>query len=85
MAHPCIACGSECYCSGDIDDCIVSLTPKKCEGCGCEEDREAAREEDYEDEDEIIDCPNCGREYDDADADFLICHHCGHNATTLNF
>ena len=32
------------------------------------------------DEDEILDCPNCGREYDDADADFLICHHCGYDA-----
>ena len=37
MAHPCIICGSECYCNGDWDDCIVSKTPKRCEGCGCEE------------------------------------------------
>lgn len=33
-----------------------------------------------EDENEILDCPRCNRAYDDADADFLICHHCGHNA-----
>lgn len=37
MAHPCIICGSDCYCHGDIDDIIVSKTPKGCEGCGCEE------------------------------------------------
>ena len=37
MAHECFSCGSECYCSGDIDDCIVSLTPSKCKGCGCED------------------------------------------------
>lgn len=37
MAHPCCICGSECYCSGDLDDVIVSKTPKSCEGCGCEE------------------------------------------------
>jgi hypothetical protein len=38
MAHPCIYCGSECYCNGDIDDIIVSKTPKQCEGCGCQDD-----------------------------------------------
>ena len=32
------------------------------------------------DENEILDCPNCGRSYDDADADFYICHHCGFHA-----
>lgn len=31
------------------------------------------------------DCPNCGREYDDADADFLICHHCHWNENTKRF
>lgn len=36
-------------------------------------------DEDIEDEAEITDCPNCGRGYDDADADFLICHHCGYD------
>ena len=38
-----------------------------------------------EDENEILDCPACGRTYDDADADFLICHHCGYNAETKKF
>lgn len=33
----------------------------------------------YDEEDEILDCPKCGKEYDDADADFLICSHCGWN------
>lgn len=37
MAHPCILCGSECYCNGSWDDVIVDKTPKNCEGCGCEE------------------------------------------------
>lgn len=30
-------------------------------------------------------CPNCGRSYDDADADFYICHHCGHSAKEANY
>ena len=46
MAHPCWACGSECYCNGDIDDVIVSKTPKSCDGCGCQDDEEI--EDDYE-------------------------------------
>lgn len=33
-----------------------------------------------DDDNEVTDCPNCGRTYDDADSDFLICHHCGFNA-----
>jgi len=37
MAHPCCECGSECYCSGDIDDTLITRTPKHCTGCGCEE------------------------------------------------
>lgn len=38
-----------------------------------------------EDENELLDCPNCGRTYDDADADFLICHHCGYDAEDGTF
>jgi hypothetical protein len=52
MAHPCIFCGSECYCHGDWDDVIVSKTPKGCESCGCEYDDEDDRLDDddhYED------------------------------------
>ncbi len=38
-------------------------------------------EDDFDfDENEITDCPNCGVEYDDADADFLICSKCGYDA-----
>ncbi len=37
MAHECFSCGGECYCSGDIDDSIISLTPLKCKSCGCED------------------------------------------------
>lgn len=33
MAHECIDCGSECHCSGDIDDVNTSLTPFNCKGC----------------------------------------------------
>jgi hypothetical protein len=47
MAHPCIICGSECYCHGDLDDVIVSNTPKGCTSCGCEEESE-----DYWDDDD---------------------------------
>jgi|SRR6185503_2474184 len=25
-------------------------------------------------------CPRCGREYDEIDREFQICHHCKHNA-----
>lgn len=43
-------------------------------------------DEDYkDDENEIVDCPNCGETYDDADADFLICSHCGYDAEKKNF
>lgn len=57
MAHPCCMCGSECYCHGDIDDVIVSKTPKGCETCGCEEfwngddDDEDDWDDDYDFED----------------------------------
>lgn len=54
MAHECIECGGECYCHGDIDDCIVSLTLANCEGCGCD-DYEDDFFEDDDDYDEIID------------------------------
>lgn len=37
------------------------------------------------DEIEILDCPACGRTYDDADADFLICHHCGYDAVEKKY
>lgn len=33
-------------------------------------------DDDFEDN-EIEDCPACGREYDEIDADYLICSHCG--------
>ncbi len=45
---------------------------------GADADRE--NWDDSDDELEITDCTACGRTYDDADADFLICHHCGYNA-----
>lgn len=38
MAHPCINCGDECFCHGDISDSIDSLTPHNCDGCGCEDE-----------------------------------------------
>jgi len=58
MAHPCCICDSECYCNGDIDDGIVSLTPKKCNGCdSCQDD---ASHDFYEDEEE--------EEYDEDEA-----------------
>lgn len=62
MAHPCILCGSECDCNSDIDDCIVSKTPKSCEGCGCEQFAEDQGWNDDnwdDDEDEFIPCSKC--------------------------
>lgn len=35
FAKECFECGSECYCNGHIDDCIVSKTPPNCDSCGC--------------------------------------------------
>lgn len=40
---------------------------------------------DDDSENEITDCPNCQRTYDDADADFMICHHCGYDAENKTF
>ena len=71
MAHPCFSCGSECYCSGDIDDVIVSKTPKSCEGCGCEEGSHNDEDDDefyWDDEDGFQCCDNC--DLPDACADF---------------
>jgi hypothetical protein len=60
MAHPCIKCGSECYCSGDIDDAVVSRTPKKCTSCDCDEDY------DGDGDDDIVgyECIGCHVSYD---------------------
>lgn len=50
-----------------------------------------ANDENYEDsedeleENEITSCPACGRDYDDADADFQICHFCGFNANKWEY
>lgn len=78
MAHPCISCGSECYCSGDIDDIIVSNTPMSCGGCEWCLDEEDYDDDEYGPEHEF--CPNCGREYDDIDYEYQICHRCNHQA-----
>lgn len=76
MAHPCCLCGSECYCSGDIDDVIVSHTPKGCISCGCEDD-DHSEYEDVEDDDdeqpEYYQCLGCGWT---GDVDPLSCPRC---------
>lgn len=54
MAHECFNCGSECYCHGDIDDCILSKTPSNCDGCGCEVDHNDDEEDEY-----FIECEGC--------------------------
>jgi hypothetical protein len=59
MAHPCILCGSECDCNGDLDDVIISKTPKSCEGCGCEEFAEDQGWIDNGDEQEFYPCSKC--------------------------
>lgn len=54
MAHGCINCGAECYCNGDIDDTVTTLTPNNCTGCGCEDD------DDYDiDDNDFTSCSNC--------------------------
>jgi len=85
MAHPCFQCGSECYCHGDIDDVIVSKTPKNCEGCGCGEFWDADQEEDYgawpdyeEDEDDFEPCSRCDGHPACADFGCAFEHGLGH-------
>lgn len=72
MAHPCIECGGECYCHGDIDDCIVCKTPANCESCGCEEMFE---------DDSIID-PDDDNDYE---PDFVPCSSCDGHAACEDF
>ena len=79
MAHPCCQCGGECYCKGDIDDCIVSKTPVGCNGCGCDDYDDFDDDEDYGD----YSCPKCGKEYDEIDHEYQICHHCKFNNNPL--
>lgn len=70
MAHPCYDCGSECYCHGDIDDVVVSKTPKNCGGCGCDDSRD-----DWDgDDDEPVgyECLGCMKGFDNP-GDCPIC------------
>ncbi len=55
---------------------LPSWVAKHCT-CDCEG---SGDDRDFDDDNEITDCPACGQTYDDADADFLICHHCGYDA-----
>lgn len=34
-------------------------------------------DDDFVDKSGDEDCPNCGKEYDEIDYDFQICHYCG--------
>lgn len=83
MAHPCFNCGSECYCNGSIDDAVVDLTPKNCEGCdSCQErieDRDGLYDDNHDDS-YSGECPHCGRYYDNADYNFQKCSYCGREA-----
>lgn len=62
---------------------------KKCGGCGqkfeSRLDNNFCDSCAHDDDNEITDCPNCQRTYDDADRDYLICHHCGYDAEKKNF
>jgi hypothetical protein len=71
MTHPCILCGSDCYCNGDIDDCIVSKTPKRCEGCGCEE---FAKDQGWDEDD-----------FGDDEYEFEPCSRCDGNPACEDF
>jgi hypothetical protein len=61
MAHPCRECFNECYCNGDIDDAVVSKTPKNCTGCGCEELFSDDDADDFADEPVGYECIGCGK------------------------
>lgn len=70
MAHECISCGGECFCSGDIDDCIVSKTPTTCKTCDeCQDELNDDSDDDYDEEedDEFSDEP-----------DYYLCFSCGY-------
>jgi hypothetical protein len=50
MAHSCPDCGSVCYCSGDIDDCLIDDTEDQnaCLHCFDEDSREDDCDEDWD-------------------------------------
>jgi hypothetical protein len=50
MAHSCPECDSQCYCNGDIDDCLLSDadTERDCTCC-VGKDRDGYADDDYED------------------------------------
>lgn len=48
MAHPCKDCGGDCFCHGDIDDGVLSKTPRNCKGCGCESETPDQDEDEFE-------------------------------------
>lgn len=79
MAHPCAICGSECYCSGDIDDVIVSKTPKGCETCGCESKDDEWDDDEWDDDEdaapEYYQCLGCQWSGTENPGD--ICPRCG--------
>lgn len=81
MAHECINCGGDCFCSGDINDCLVSITPSNCKSsCGCEDTNQEYYLDDDENEGLDINCPKCHREYDSIDFEYQICSRCGYES-----
>lgn len=74
MAHPCISCGSECYCHGDIDDVIVFNTLSNCETCGCNQEDHDDDEDDYEPE--YYQCLGCGWRWSGVDNPGTHCPRC---------
>jgi predicted RNA-binding Zn-ribbon protein involved in translation (DUF1610 family) len=65
----CPKCG--CLHSTEIEPIEVHVHPDVTHHCDTEVDESC----EY-DEEELSACPKCGRDYDDADFDFQICHYC---------
>jgi hypothetical protein len=86
MAHECCICGGECYCNGDIDDCVVSLTPSNCQTCGCGDEIDDWRYQDDLDDAANLDdnCPRCGKSYDEIDFEYQICSFCKFDYNQVN-
>ena len=77
--HACPRCGMDCDCSGDIDDVSVmndTWVNKNCT-CDCTEfECDFFDREDDDDSDLDDSCPHCGREYDEIDYEYQMCHFC---------
>jgi len=67
-------------CGGNVEwqGAITNLTHTKCLKCGATNNQVVEQEfnEDFEEKEGDDNCPNCGKEYDEIDHEYQICHHC---------